>query len=230
VRLAGLRSHAQHLAEFQKNCRDFKATAKTPRALTAHVDHVKNLQRFAIELGIGLDVDGKAGPWTIRFCVTFQDAYAFGTYLTAPLNVDGIPGPATSKAVDYCRANGYMVSEDFRWIEFRTKNPNRKVTRNNPGILLDRRLVLGAQAVRDHYRSPVVVVSGFRDSFWNAVVGGSGRSQHLLGKAMDFQIRGAVPTESVCRRWFNGIGIESRTTGRVVHCDVRDIPARWYYT
>lgn len=46
------------------------------------------------------------------------------------------------------------------------------------------------QPVRDYFKKPVVVSSGFRSPMVNARIGGSGTSQHQLGQAVDFEIPG----------------------------------------
>lgn len=47
-----------------------------------------------------------------------------------------------------------------------------------------------ADGVRAHFEAPAVVSSGVRCAAHNAAVGGVVGSRHLLGKAMDFRIRG----------------------------------------
>lgn len=222
------RLHFRNLTDFRAGNRADLKAARSETVLAATITDVEEIQRFAQTIGVKLVVDGKPGPLTVRFIRTFQGAYSLGEYRTRPLKVDGYVGPATIAAVRHSASNGYRVSTNFRWYEYVTKNPATQVTRNNPMLMLDRQLVEGMQNIRDHYRKPVTIISGFRDPYWNSVVGGSKASQHLLGKAADFTITGARPTESVCARWFNGIGI-ARLSGRVSHVDSRATVTRWFY-
>ena len=47
------------------------------------------------------------------------------------------------------------------------------------------------EVIREHYGSPVIVHSGYRSPRLNAAIGGSKRSQHMLGEAADFHVVGA---------------------------------------
>lgn len=46
------------------------------------------------------------------------------------------------------------------------------------------------QPVRDHFNKPVTITSGYRSPDLNAAVGGSTRSQHSKGEAVDLEIFG----------------------------------------
>jgi zinc D-Ala-D-Ala carboxypeptidase len=46
------------------------------------------------------------------------------------------------------------------------------------------------QPIRDDYKMPVVVTSGYRSRILNSLVRGSGNSQHCAGQAADFTIPG----------------------------------------
>ena len=48
------------------------------------------------------------------------------------------------------------------------------------------------QPVRDYYRCPVIVSSGYRSPMLNARIGGSKTSQHCTGQAVDFEIPGVA--------------------------------------
>ena len=54
------------------------------------------------------------------------------------------------------------------------------------------------QPVRDHFDAPVIVTSGFRADALNRAIGGSRTSQHVLGEAADFTVRGHS-NFAVCR-------------------------------
>ncbi len=53
------------------------------------------------------------------------------------------------------------------------------------------------QPIRENFQSPVIITSGFRNRKLNSLIGGSETSQHILGQACDFVVRG-VDNKSVC--------------------------------
>lgn len=65
---------------------------------------------------------------------------------------------------------------------------------NSPSELVKSNLKLLAekvlQPVRDNFNKPVVISSGYRSPAVNTAVGGSSKSQHILGQAADFIIPG----------------------------------------
>lgn len=71
--------------------------------------------------------------------------------------------------------------------------PNAKQTKN---LLKVCEHIL--QPVRDNFKKPVVVSSGYRSPQVNARIGSNGTSQHCLGQAADFEIPG-VSNEEVAR-------------------------------
>jgi len=226
VALERLRNARLHAA----NMNELRAVSKTPAPTFAGtVDDVRTVQAFAGELGATLDVDGVPGSLTTRFLRMFQSTYAVGDYRTTPLAVTGSANVATMKAIAHCRSNGLKVTDNFSYREYASKNPSKVVTAKNPVIMLERDLVLGMQSLREYYGAPISIVSGFRDSYWNTLIGGARSSQHMLGKAADFRVHGPMPTETVCARWFNGIGRHS-LSGRVSHVDTRPHYARWFYS
>lgn len=57
------------------------------------------------------------------------------------------------------------------------------------------RLVVDLQTLRDRFNKPIKVTSGVRCEKHNRNVGGSPRSQHLLGHAADIRINGVDPRD-----------------------------------
>jgi hypothetical protein len=59
-------------------------------------------------------------------------------------------------------------------------------------VLANLRAVCGKilQPVRDHFKQPVVINSGYRSFRLNKAIGGASSSQHLDGNAVDFEIPG----------------------------------------
>lgn len=91
---------------------------------------------------------------------------------------------------------------------------------------IDMRVVRLCQMVRDFFESPVTITSGCRCQSHNRDVGGSPRSQHLVGFAADIKARHVPP--SVVHEYCEsldpgGLGYYPTFT----HIDVRDDKARW---
>lgn len=88
-------------------------------------------------------------------------------------------------------------------------------------------LIERLEAIRAFFDRPITITSGVRCEAHNAAVGGSAKSQHLLGKAADIRVVG-VPDELVqeyCLTTFPTGGIGCYPT--FTHVDVREGRARW---
>jgi len=76
---------------------------------------------------------------------------------------------------------------------------------------------------------PITINSGCRCKMYNALVGGSPKSQHLLGKAADIRVEGFDPSEVADfleDKYSNCYGIGRYDS--FTHVDVRSgAPARW---
>ena len=123
----------------------------------------------------------------------------FPTYRmqTRRLNVDDISGIRilyeTPGSWDYDkhhyikikRGDDRRITPNFIRSEFYSKcaHPPRR-------HFLDSTLVKAAQFIRDHYNTPVVIISSYRHAECNTVAGGAVLSQHLLGNAIDFRFVG----------------------------------------
>ena len=66
----------------------------------------------------------------------------------------------------------------------------------NLGILCSRLL----QPIREAWKKPIVVTSGYRCKTLNMMLGGSLTSQHMTGQAADFRTTSATQEEN-CRLW-----------------------------
>ncbi|MFQ6341376.1 YcbK family protein [Campylobacter sp. VTCC 70190] len=92
--------------------------------------------------------------------------------------------------------------------------------------------------IREHYKAPIIINSGYRCKEHNAKIGGAAKSQHTLGSAADFIVKG-VKTEEVHSFILEkygerelGIAIKhnpNNAYGGFVHLDTRGTKARWTY-
>ncbi|EFC33055.1 TPA: DUF882 domain-containing protein [Campylobacter jejuni] len=92
--------------------------------------------------------------------------------------------------------------------------------------------------IREHYNAPIIINSGYRCASHNAEIGGAAKSQHTLGSAADFVVKG-VKTEDVHqyvlqRYGERGLGIAIKHNfndpyAGFVHLDTRGKKARWTY-
>jgi len=114
---------------------------------------------------------------------------------------------------------GYL-SPNFKASEFACRHCGDL----GPGI--DQDLIDALQAMRDHTGQPITINSGYRCPTHNANVGGATNSQHLLGTAADFTIRGMTPAQVYALLdpvWPGGLGRYNTFT----HIDTRGSRARW---
>jgi len=95
-------------------------------------------------------------------------------------------------------------------------------------FMMDVGFIMKLQRVRTQIGQPMRVNSGYRCAAHNAAVGGSRRSQHLLGKAADIH----CPTSEYRDRLVK-LATEAGLTGigvyiNFVHLDMRDAdPVQW---
>ena len=81
-----------------------------------------------------------------------------------------------------------------------SKDGNKKVATNftaaefhdayTDEFKIDDKLIEYIQKIRDHFKKPVIITSGYRDVNYNSQVGGAFNSLHTQGKACDFYISG----------------------------------------
>ena len=94
---------------------------------------------------------------------------------------------------------------------------------------VDYDLLMDLQHLRHHFGKPIKITSGCRCAEHNKAVGGSKGSQHLYGRAADFQVQGVSPkaiAAVIDMQWHgqNGLGVYPSW----VHYDTRtNGPARW---
>lgn len=109
---------------------------------------------------------------------------------THPNEWDSSYGTKTDTALRHWR-NVKVFAPSFKPEEFKcpcgrcTGYPTRMKTKQLKHI----------QAIRDHYKKPMIVTSGLRCSYYNSKCGGSVQnSSHLHGYATDFYMKGVTDT------------------------------------
>lgn len=90
-------------------------------------------------------------------------------------------------------------------------------------------LVNRLQLVRDIVGVPIYINSGYRCSKHNKEIGGSSKSQHILGNAADIRIKNHSVKQmyEICKQFFTGIGIYPEQN--FIHVDLRENPTTWVY-
>lgn len=112
--------------------------------------------------------------------------------------------------------NDVYISKNFKLWEFQCKDGSCLVK-------VDEGLVEKLQQLRDHFKKPIIINSGYRTESYNKRIGGAKKSQHVLGKACDVRIDGVEIkdiAEKAIELGFTGIGIYEKKG--FCHLDVRD--------
>lgn len=113
---------------------------------------------------------------------------------SAPAAAAPAAKPATAPAGNKILPAG-MLSEHFSLKEMtRSETATRKGIDNTPNATHLTNLQLLCQnvlePVRNHFKKPIQINSAYRGPKLNAAVGGSAKSQHCNGEAVDFEIDG----------------------------------------
>lgn len=168
-----------------------------------------------------------------RYRQALRDFQA-GWNLGAALEIDGLCGPKTSRALmtsySRLRSGKGTLSANFSFKEFachcggRFRACRRIAGEGRPGhhTHVLRQLVQDLEKYRAAYApTGMSIVSGYRCDGYNASIGGASSSQHRWGAAAD--ISPIVDKDTLrSRHWFAGIGFQQQTD-RVRHVDRRDI-------
>lgn len=117
------------------------------------------------------------------------------------------------------RINDIKVSKNFKLYEFECNDGSHHV-------MMDPEVIIRLQALRDTLGKPITINSAYRTKEYNAKIGGTKDSQHILGKAVDVVCEGVSPEKvghvaKLCG--FRGIGIYDTFT----HLDVRKEHTEW---
>lgn len=137
-------------------------------------------------------VDGIWGNGSKKATAAFQKDYR--------VTEDGF-GPATEARIRAVIATGEKPAPLNFWEEiryFKREEFKCKCGKHCNGFPkeMDEKLIRTADRVRAYFGKPAIVSSGVRCEKHNKAVGGVANSRHLLGKAMDFRVKG-LPAASV---------------------------------
>tara|TARA_R110000851_G_scaffold227519_4_gene380337 strand:- start:4547 stop:4903 length:357 start_codon:yes stop_codon:yes gene_type:complete len=89
---------------------------------------------------------------------------------------------------------------------------------------VDAQLLVILTAVREHFKSSVIITSGCRCEEHNRKVGGAKKSYHIVAKAADFKVKGVSPSEVMDfleKTYPNQYGFIEYSSW--VHADPRDV-------
>lgn len=120
------------------------------------------------------------------------------------------------------RINDIKISANFKLYEFECHDGNHEVK-------VDPELIDKMQKLREVVAKPIKVNSGYRNQEYNKKIGGSPKSQHLLGKAADLALPNGITIDQFAvlaeKAGFRGIG--KYDWG--IHVDVRETSVKWDY-
>lgn len=100
--------------------------------------------------------------------------------------------------------NNFQISDHFTFFEM-TRTTHREYLETNRRVAYEDLSLLAAcntlcrsllEPIREHFKSPLIIHSGFRCEALNKAIGGSQYSQHRHFQAADFHVVG-TPLESV---------------------------------
>lgn len=108
---------------------------------------------------------------------------------TMPKEWDSVYGTKTDKALRHFY-NVRKTTKNFEPTEFRCTCGR---CTGYPTYMKQKELI-HLQAIRDHFKVPMIVTSGLRCAYENRRVGGIANSSHLTGYACDFYAKGVTDT------------------------------------
>jgi uncharacterized protein YcbK (DUF882 family) len=87
------------------------------------------------------------------------------------------------KNIVYINADYGKLSQHFKAKEFQCKDGNKK-------LLICKELLTILETIREHFKAPVKINSGYRTPSWNSKVNGAPNSMHCKGMAADIVVKG----------------------------------------
>lgn len=157
---------------------------------------IKQKQHLLAYLGYYVgNIDGDFGTLSKTACKAFQKDFG-------GLEVDGICGAATEKALKHAVAYGMPAKKEetidtgdwwddikyFKREEFKCKCGGKHC--NGYPAEMKEKVVRIADDAREHFNAEGTVISGLRCQTHNANEGGVSNSRHMSGKAIDLRIKG----------------------------------------
>lgn len=109
-----------------------------------------------------------------------------------PQDVDGVYGKDTDRLLRHLY-NVKLCAPDFKPTEFKCECGGRYCT--GYPTYMKRVELRHIQAIRDHYKKPMIITCGMRCKTYNSKLNGSvSNSLHLVGRAVDFYMQGVTDT------------------------------------
>ncbi len=128
---------------------------------------------------------------------------------------------ASVKVYSKAKDGNKKLSANFKVKEFACSD-------GSDPVFIAPELVEVLQKIRDHFKKPITINSGYRTVSKNKAVDGATYSQHQYGTAADISIKGVTPKDVYAYAETllpntGGIGLYSTFT----HVDVRKTKSRW---
>lgn len=89
------------------------------------------------------------------------------------------------------------LSENFTYAELTKTSHKFDNTPDNNSLNNLKRLALKLEEVRSFIKKPIIINSAYRSKKVNDAVGSTDKSQHLIGCAADFVVKGLTPDQVV---------------------------------
>lgn len=126
----------------------------------------------------------------------------------------------------YGKESNIWLSSNFKSNEFDCKG-NGCCSET----LVDDKLIILLQDIRNHFGKPIIINSGYRCNNHNKKVGGASGSYHAKGMAADIVVKDVKPAEVAKYAetiGVKGIGLYEDNDGNFVHIDTRTTKSFWY--
>ena len=122
----------------------------------------------------------------------------------------------------YTKGKAIKLSENFNSTEF-----DCKCGAACSSTLIDEALVVFLQQIRNYFKKPITITSGYRCAAHNKEVGGATNSYHSKGQAADIVVYGVSPQEVA--KYAESIGVKGiGLYDSFVHIDTRTSKSFWY--